>query len=293
MTNHAGPVVAQRDGLTAIDCRACGFIHLDWLPAQADLDRYYAEEFWATKGGGWLQKYEAERDWIDAKNGDILEVLEYHTLSRTLLDVGSGYGFFLRQAWLRGWKVSGIELSYDAVRYSETLLGHGPVWCGSWDAYPWPTKFDALTAFWLLEHLPDPMAFLRGAHSRLYSGGTLVLAVPNEWNLYQQEASKRGLCLENFQLHATHTNYFTPASLGNLLGRAGFRVVDMLTTYPIELHLLAGRDYTRDEAVGADCHALVRQHDLTLTRDARLAEARSRARQSVGRDLLVVAKPEG
>lgn len=281
---HSGPILAQRAGLTVIDCRACGWAHLDPLPAVPA--GYYESEFWETKGAGWLAKYEAQRDWLDMRHGDWLSLVEEHTTAgRTLLDVGCGYGFLLQQAKVRGWGCGGIDLSQEAVTYArqQGLLVNREDWPGVGGTY------SCISALWLMEHLPDPLAFLGWARAHLAPGGVLLLCVPQEWTHYQY-AANHVAAVHDFFVHPTHLHYWSAASFYSLLGRAGFRVVDALASYPMERFINNGRDYTADEAVGADCHAEVRAAELERTPAMRLAYQRSLARQAIGRDLVVVCK---
>ena len=290
MTDHPGPIIASRDGLQVVNCHACGFAHLSPLPDPAALAAYYSADFWATKGSGWLKRYEAEREWITAKNGDWLTVIEQHTAGRALLDIGAGFGFFVADAAARGWDATGLDPSLEASEYARRA-GRNVHTLG-WEQF-WPERrYDAITAFWLLEHLPAPLDFLRFCRRNLSAGGVLALAVPNEWTQEMVESSNVAR-VSQWWVHATHCNYFTGPTLSNLLGRAGFRVVDSLTTFPIARFISEGkRDYTADDAVGSDCHEIIRSAELQAPRDKRIEEARRRARQNVGRDLLVFATPE-
>src|SRR3990172_3816194 len=100
---HAGPLLGERDGLRVIDCRACGYAHLETLPSTDDLDRFYASSFWQVEKVGALARIEEQRDWWAAIYGDWLELVEQYAPGRTLLDVGSGYGHFMQAASRRDW----------------------------------------------------------------------------------------------------------------------------------------------------------------------------------------------
>lgn len=290
MTDHPGPIIAARDGLQVVNCHACGYAHLDPLPDPAALAAYYSASFWQTKGAGWLAKYEAQRDWITAKDGDTLSVIEQHTAGRALLDIGAGWGFFVGTAAERGWDAVGLDPSVEASEYARAA-GRSVHTLG-WEQF-WPARrYDAVTAFWLLEHLPQPLDFLRFCRGCLADGGVLALAVPNDFSAAQSLANEK-VGRPYYWIHPTHVLYLTPATLGNLLGRAGFRVVDTLATFPMEKFLLDGRDYTVDDAVGDACHAEVRQNELDYSRELRLEVARWLGRIGTGRDLIVFATPEG
>lgn len=287
LPKHSGPILAQRDGLTVIDCRACGWAHLDPLP---DIPAgYYESEFWATKGAGWLERYEAERDWLDMRHGDWLSVVEEHTDGRTLLDVGSGYGFFLHEGLARGWKCYGIEPSQEAAKYSDHHKNQH-IFNGTWENSAVLFDADCISALWLMEHLPNPFEFLAWARAHLAPDGALLLCVPQEWNYLQQFSHQGEKCLPNFWVHPTHLNYWNAATLSNMLGLAGFKVVDALATWPIEFYLTQGYDYTRDEKVGDFVHADIRKNELAMTQSERIQRGRMLAHQSVGRDLVVICK---
>lgn len=296
MTKHSGPVVAQRGDLTVINCQACQWAHLDPLPDAAALDRYYASEFWQTTKAGWREQYDAQREWLAMRHGDWLAALEPHTDGRTLLDVGCGWGHFLEAARARAWRTWGIEPSTEASGYAWEHAGvNANLYGGTWEQFDVmravsdPTHFDALTAFWLLEHLPDPVAFLRWAADHLAPGGALMLAVPQEWTRLQGQANEVA-AVKNYWLDATHAHYWTRATLTALLARCGFQVVDALATFPVEWWVLAGDDYTADAAVGAEWHAKLRASQLAQPQYERLELARAWAEQGLGRDLIVVAK---
>lgn len=296
MTTHSGPIIAQRDALTVIQCTICGWAHLDPLPDAAALDAYYASEFWQKTKAGWREQYEAQRDSLAMRHGDWLAVLEPHTAGRTLLDVGCGWGHFLETARARKWRTWGIEPSTEASGYAWERLGvNANLYGGTWEQFDMmralgdPTQFDVITAFWLLEHLPDPVAFLRWSRDHLASGGVLMLAVPQEWTVRQQLANEKA-AVKNYWLDPTHLHYWHRETLFVLLARCGFQVADALATYPVEDWILSGHDYTADPAVGAEGHRILRGVELQLGEFVRRSEARAWADAKQGRDLIVVAK---
>lgn len=290
MTTHSGPVVAQRDELQVIECRACGYAHLDPLPTAEELARYYTDEFWQKDKADWLARYEAQRDWDEMRAGDWLSVAEGLTAGRTLMDLGCGYGQFIETAGKRGWLAGGFETNSAAVDYcrQRRLIVSECDWS---DVEQTGDHWDCISALWFLEHLPDPAWCLSAVRGALNPGGVLILAVPNEFTWAQTEAN-HSAAVHDWFVHKTHCNYFTAASIANLLGRTGWRIVDMLGTYPIEQHIGAGQDYTANPAVGDLVHAEIRAREFRLSRDERLRIGRAYARCDTGRDLIIFAEAE-
>ncbi len=61
-----------------------------------------------------------------------------------------------------------------------------------------------------------------------------------------------------------HLNYFDFESLSSLVTRLGFEVRERSTSFPMELFLLMGLDYTKDSDLGRACHNQRKRFDLSL-----------------------------
>jgi SAM-dependent methyltransferase len=101
--------------------------------------------------------------------------LQYIRSGDRVLDVGCGEGKFLAKAQKIGAAASGIELNKKAAQiardkgicvHEELLSDH----TGS---------YDVVTSFQVLEHVPDPLGFIRDCVRVLRAGGKLVIGVPN------------------------------------------------------------------------------------------------------------------
>jgi SAM-dependent methyltransferase len=137
----------------------------------------------------------------------------------TVLEIGAGDGRLLAALARRGHRVAGIEpsapfaaaarargLDVEAVRVE--------------DAERLSASCGAVVLWHVLEHLDDPAATLRRAHSWLQPGGRLVVAVPNLASWQARLGGDRWFH-QDVPRHLTH---FTPAGLTALLERCGFRV---------------------------------------------------------------------
>lgn len=138
-----------------------------------------------------------------------------------LLDVGCGAGDFLyvmRQLY-PAWEVAGIEPNGGAAaRAAERGLD---VQQGTLDDISEASKYDVITLWNVLEHVPDPLPLLYKVRDRLASGGMVCLAVPvyDSW-----EAHLFGRYWVGWEL-PRHMVAFNRRSIVDMLNAAGLRVV--------------------------------------------------------------------
>lgn len=156
-----------------------------------------------------------------------------------LLEVGASAGLFLDEARSAGWSVVGIEPSRWAA---ETARARGlDVVTGTLDEFDsGGRRFDAVASWDVLEHFVDPVASVRRMAELLEPGGVLALTTVNIGGLGAKFFGRRWPWLMRMHLH-----YFTKASLGELVRREGFDIVE-ITSQPKLLKL----GYTLDRARG-------------------------------------------
>jgi SAM-dependent methyltransferase len=136
------------------------------------------------------------------------------------LDVGCGSGAALGVARELGWQVSGIEIDDAAAAMARRFSDE--VYIGDILSAPFAAgRFDVVTAFHVLEHVPDPLAVARRMLDWLAPGGLLIVEVPNAGGL---GASLFGRAWSGLEL-PRHLSHFTPATLEVVIGKAGGRVV--------------------------------------------------------------------
>jgi SAM-dependent methyltransferase len=140
-----------------------------------------------------------------------------------LLDVGCGYGFFLKEMAQRGWQAEGIEISTTGLRYARDSLGL-EVSDQPLPRADWPDGcYDVITLFYVIEHLPDPMAVLKEAHRLLRPGGLLFLRWPHTAPIVKLLRP----WAERLKLYQapSHLFDFSPRTLYKILDRTGFHEI--------------------------------------------------------------------
>jgi len=143
---------------------------------------------------------------------------------RRILDIGCGEGHFVSTAIKQGWLAIGTELSrgaweickrsnlpvYNEDIYSDKLI---------------PSNFDLITCFEVIEHLADPIKFIKRAEELLKPSGVLYLTTPN-FNSLDRRVIGRSWRV----IHPEHLLYFTPVTIRDLINQqTGFKVISLKT----------------------------------------------------------------
>ncbi len=267
---HGGTVLDSFNDLTVIECTECKFRHLSPLPTEEAMAAYYKTEY-TGKRPNYIKVLEEDLPWWRLQYRKRYEVLEGMTDGRVLLDVGCGLGRFMEVGEKRGWNTGGVEASTESCEYAKGL-GLYPVWnqhlgcqLAVWEKFPYVSSFatpDVIHAHEVWEHLVEPRVMLELCHSILEPKGVLCLTVPNDYNPLQLALRKLGY--PPYWLNKEHINYFRRASLCCLLRETGFKVLRVEMSFPMELFLLMGRDYTKNkytpnhflESEGRMCHKM-------------------------------------
>ena len=148
---------------------------------------------------------------------------------RSLLDIGCALGFFLKAAEDDGFsELKGIEISQYASEYAKKRFGY-EIEQKPFNADALSGSFDAVTAWYFLEHLPDTKSAIDAIYAALAPDGVAAFSLPSYFGpLYMFRRS------EWVNTHpADHRIDLSPKSAVRALRHAGFRRVRV---YPSGIH---------------------------------------------------------
>jgi SAM-dependent methyltransferase len=219
-----GEVLHRVPPFGIVRCPVCTLVFVSPRLTAAALQRLYDEPAYFDGGvyGDRTRRSPAmllQRTWT---HGRLAGIARRRPPPGRLLEIGSGYGLFLAAARDAGYSVHGVELSRTGVRTAREELGL-EVFAGQLaDA---PAEPADVVCFWdTLEHVPDPLAFLREVRSRLAPGGLVALSVPYISSLPARLLGARWWTLKPEQ----HIWHFTGPTLALLAARAGLVITDVI-----------------------------------------------------------------
>jgi ubiquinone/menaquinone biosynthesis C-methylase UbiE len=139
-----------------------------------------------------------------------------------LLDVGCGNADFLyAMKTMTGCSVYGVDNSKVAAKTAKGNYGID-IFAGTILECPYPDDyFDVITAWWCLEHVPNPSEVLRKMCSLLKQDGYCIIGIPNIDSFVARTFKDKWYHLDC----PRHLHIYSPGSITRLLDKTGFEVV--------------------------------------------------------------------
>lgn len=204
-------------------CRACGLVQVQPRPTAAEEKDFYSanmQDLGRDKEIDYV-KLRANQTADTVRHADLAETLTPDRGAR-VLDVGSGYGFYLREMADRGYTdLLGVEIGASrralAMEHAPAIrmIDADVTACGDDIG-----TFDLVTCFHVLEHTVDPVAVLRSLGCLVSPGGTLLVEVPNVRELMAEAVP----AYDRFYWIRAHLQYFDAGTLRDCFARAGLEV---------------------------------------------------------------------
>jgi len=210
-------------GYPILECPACGGFSLGEAPKAASESTadYEGEYLKRGKGSNKLTgyyDYEAELKLHVRNFGQYLALIRRYSKGTSLLDVGCASGHFLIAASQAGFQAKGLDVS-EAATQRVRELGF-EAWTGFPDSIEIPERFDVITLWETIEHLPEPDAVLQRIRSWLKPDGILAVATGDNTSLVSRMLGKRWWYL----VPPDHVVYYNPRALEIVLERNGFQI---------------------------------------------------------------------
>lgn len=201
-------------------CKECGHLYLAPLLSDEDEGNFYANEYpsFLLKRGD-VKNSDPETHFLKNKDEAARRYADIGYLfhpGQVALEIGSATGFFLDHIRNSVSSVYGVEPNeaHRSCANKKGISTHPTL-----EALP-VKKFDIIFLYYVLEHVKDPVNFLRYTASFLRDKNSkIVLEVPNLdealVSLYRSPAYDR------FVWQKAHCSYFSPGVLKRVIGEAG------------------------------------------------------------------------
>jgi SAM-dependent methyltransferase len=237
----------SKEGFDYELCAHCETLFVNPRPGKKVFEEFYLKapsvKFWATKF--YRETEKARRKLIFRPRAEmVLEKVERFSGLESIgwiADIGAGYGTFCEELTSLappGIVVSAIEpspaladscRSKDLSVIEEFMENVSPGSIPSGDG-----PLGVLTCFEMFEHLFSPEEFLRSVHSILGRNGLLILTTLSAAGLDIQVLWEKSKSVSP----PHHLNFLIPSSIGFLLERSGFELLEVSTPGKLDVSIL-------------------------------------------------------
>ena len=211
--------------LPVFNCVKCGL----YVTGESEIEvsektrKIYGEKYWG-ENNLWDAKEIIEDDYTDldsqGKSRHWISQYKYcypHIQNKkNILEIGAGQGQVMYWFEKEGFSITGIEPDENNVKLINQKLNHGKCFVGTAENFQIEEKFEIIWMSHVLEHLVNPVEFLKKIQRNLSSNGIFFIEVPN--------------CENDSMLNSSitllpHTLHFSKKSLINLVEKTGFKVI--------------------------------------------------------------------
>jgi 2-polyprenyl-3-methyl-5-hydroxy-6-metoxy-1,4-benzoquinol methylase len=211
----------NKQGFSIVKCDHCGFVYVNPRVKNEQLAVIYEHSYFRNKDYGYVS-YEQEKN-LRLKNFErwLNDATPFITAGKTVLalDVGCAAGYCLDVMKQKGWDTEGLELDEEmcgilqknGYAVSKTHL----------EDFNTGNRYNMITLFDVIEHIPHIDTAFRKLHSLLAEGGVVVMVTPNHNSFQRRLFGKKWFQYKPIE----HIQYFTKQSLNEFAERNGLEMI--------------------------------------------------------------------
>ena len=216
------------DPYSVARCTTCGFYYLYPRVIEGAMQEAYRQPSYYEGGAcGYADtSYTAQESSLRATFKRLLHNLADRRLTGgTLLEVGCGYGYLLDEARPYFDRRVGTEFSLEGAEIARATGAE--VFVGGIEQISAERKFDTVLAVQVIEHVYQPLAFVKQLINHTQRGGHIIIATPDIGGVLRKAMGRHW---PSFKV-PEHVGYFDFRTLSGLMEKAGLSDVRRLP-YP-------------------------------------------------------------
>lgn len=220
--NKKSKKVASVFGLNYLMCQKCNHVYTDRRLDEKGLTKYYTED------PDYFNNPYTRKNILNLRDQIFKPKIEYvkkFIKGKKWLDVGSGDGAAVSAAKKAGFDAKGLEISNTgrafAKKYRKIDLFNGTLTDFSNQN---KTKWDVISFYGVIEHVPEPVTILREANKILKIHGLVLIEVPN-FECYSTYFQKLTQSPDRHLTIPGHIMLYTKKSAEYLFKKNGFQPI--------------------------------------------------------------------
>jgi 2-polyprenyl-3-methyl-5-hydroxy-6-metoxy-1,4-benzoquinol methylase len=210
------------DGFSFVRCASCRVVYQNPRPVFEEVRKRYAGSYFEYELSNERSFYGLMR--LGLQDIGFPGIAAPLRGPRTFLDIGCATGMLVESMKAEGWEASGVDVCRESAEYGMARRGIR-IFIGTLEEARFPEQSFSVVHFsHLIEHVPDPRAFLSEVRRILKPDGFAVITTPN---------------IDGFQARlfgtswrsaiADHLTLFSKQTLSRLLIETGFDIQQSVT----------------------------------------------------------------
>lgn len=218
------------DNYELLKCKDCKIIFLKNIDEVSSTELLYDKDYFEN----YLYEVDINFQLIKTTAQYYLTYIQnYFGKINSILDVGAGFGLFVKAFQELGLVADGIEISKYSVQIAKEKFGV-ELFNGDLLDFQANKKYDLISFYHSFEHLPDPVQTINKVKKLLNENGILWLSLPNVMSLDRLVKKEKW----NGWSLPYHFFHYSPVSIKNLLKKEGFNRIKIQKSFLNPLNLI-------------------------------------------------------
>ena len=205
----------EKAGEPFVRCNGCRLVLINPRPVPEQVATTYDRDY--TQG--YIRKQDKKLKRISRW---VKRIRKAYVPQGRWLDIGCSAGFVVHCARQAGFDAWGVDIEPNAIEFARSHFGLDNVFTGALEERGFPNAhFDVISAYELIEHVPDVNRLLQEIRRLLAPGGVVEIRTPDagHWRVRNR--------LETWEavLPSEHLYYFSRDSLSRLLKNHGLEII--------------------------------------------------------------------
>jgi 2-polyprenyl-3-methyl-5-hydroxy-6-metoxy-1,4-benzoquinol methylase len=241
-----------------------GYYSVENVPTEKELAEYYANKYYQGANGSYEVEYDEEEvKYFKNKISERAYIIEKNLTSKNskrFLDIGCGEGWALSYFKDKGWDILGLDYSsFGCEKFNSNCAKNliiGNIYQNLNTLINQEKKYSVIWIDNVLEHVTDPEFLVKEIKKILEVDGILVIEVPNDFSFIQEYVINNKIVEKQYWVATPdHLSYFNKNGLNNLLLANGYKDLELISDYAIDVNLLNSHtNYISDKQKGKACH---------------------------------------
>ena len=237
-----------------------GFYFIHPKPDKKKLEKYYKNKYFKNTSS-YKYKFTNEEEYYH-KNLSLVKIFMLKKIiknldKKNLLDLGAGQGTFLKNINNYFKNCLGVDFSEkNLIKKNKSNFKFASMNPENFIKKNLK-KYDVITLNNILEHVIDPVIFMKKLKKNISKNTLIILTIPNDFSDLQKKTNTKVKKKNYWVCPPEHLNYFNRKSFLNFAKILGLKIIDAFADFPIELFLLKKEfDYTKNPKLGKKIHLL-------------------------------------